>query len=168
MRRLFGFALIGTLFLAGSAALSQTKYDGRGFPTHPPNSRNWSFDGERFLVAGGGTPSLWDLASGKIVQTFQGHTEPVWQVAFSPDGTQAATAAAAIALEFKPSTENSIRLWDIASGKQVQRFDIPGYEGAISMQFSGDGKRLLTVDRLNTLQRGSSWQKVRAVAPPNE
>jgi WD40 repeat protein len=150
MIRPVGFALIGTLFLAGTPALSQSRSDGRGFPTRPPDSRNWSFDGERFLAAGGehGPPSLWDLASGKIVQTFQGHTEPAWQVAFSPDGTEAATVAAAIALEFKPSTDNSIRLWDIASGKQVQRFDIPGYEGAISMQFSSDGKRLLTVDRL--------------------
>lgn len=147
--RLIGFALIGALF-AGTPALSQSKDDGRGYPTRPPDSRNWSFDGERFLIAGGtsGPPSLWDLSAGKIIQTFRGHTEPAWAVAFSPDGTEVATYAGAIALNFKPSTDNSIRLWDIASGEQVQRIDIPGYEGWIRFQFSPDGKRLLTVDGL--------------------
>jgi WD40 repeat protein len=151
MTRLLGFALVGALFVAGTPALPQSKGDGRSFPTHPPDSRNWSFDGQRFLVAGGssGPPSLWDLNAGKIIQTFNGHTEPAWAVAFSPDGTEVATYAAAIALNFKPSTDNSIRLWNIASGKQVQRIDIPGYEGGISIQFSPEGKRLLTVDRLN-------------------
>ncbi len=97
----------------------------------------------------GSPPSLWDLSTGKVSQTFQGHTEPVLQVAFSPDGAEVVTASALAGDIPKPSADNSIRLWDIASGKQVQRFDIPGYQGAISMQFSADGKRLLTVDRLN-------------------
>jgi WD40 repeat protein len=151
MMRLIGFALIGVLLAAGTPAPAQTKSDGRGFPTRPPDSRNWSFDGQRFLVAGGepGPPSLWDLSTGKIIQTFHGHTEPVWDVAFSPDGAKVATVSGLAGDIPKPSADNSIRLWDIASGKQVQRFDIPGYQGAISMQFSADGKRLLTVDRLN-------------------
>ena len=31
-------------------------------------------------------PSVWDLASGEVKSTLQGHTQPVSSVAISPDG----------------------------------------------------------------------------------
>jgi len=92
LRRLLSVAFIGALFLAGTPALPQ-----EWFATSPANGGFRSFDGQRFLVAGGESqpPSLWNLTTGSIMRTFQGHTEPVWQVAFSPDGIRVATVAAA-------------------------------------------------------------------------
>jgi WD40 repeat protein len=149
MMRLTGFALIGMLLVVCTPALPQMKGDYDSFPGHPPNSRRWSFDGQRFLVAGGGPPSLWDLSTGKVSQIFQGHTEPVSEVAFSRDGKEVATAAHSSPWNFEPSTDNSIRLWDITSGKQVQRIDIPRDASVRLMEFSPNGKRLLTVEAIN-------------------
>jgi WD40 repeat protein len=66
----------------------------------------------------------------------------VWVVAFSPDGTQVATAAG----RYDPgvSTDNAIRLWNIASGTEVVRFPQPTV--AQRIRFSSDGRRLLSVD----------------------
>jgi len=36
--------------------------------------------------SGGGTVILWEVETGKQVQTLKGHTWPVNSVAFSPDG----------------------------------------------------------------------------------
>ena len=62
---------------------------------------------------------------------------------------------------FKPLAETSIWLWNVASGKQVQRFDFLGDVGVSSMQFSSDGNRLLSVDGLNirvwTFRRDASF-----------
>jgi hypothetical protein len=72
------------------------------------------------------------------------HTEPVLDCCVqSGNGTQAATVAAGIA--FKRPTDNSVRPWDVASGKEVRRFN---YSGALrTIQFSSDGKDSLWASR---------------------
>src|SRR5262249_41641007 len=83
-----------------------------------------SFDGRRLLLAGWDEPvaSLWDVDSGRRIQLFTGHTDGVRAVALSPDGRQALTGAGGIA-EGHPSTDNSVRLWDIDTGRELRRFD---------------------------------------------
>ena len=36
---------------------------------------------------------IWDLASGQVTQTLEGHDGTVWSVTFSPDGSQLASAS---------------------------------------------------------------------------
>lgn len=72
-------------------------------------------------------------------QIFIGHTDAIWGIAFSPDGKYLLTAGG----------DNTARLWDRNSGKELQRF--AGHTAAvISAAFSPDGKYALTASHDHT------------------
>jgi WD40 repeat protein len=58
------------------------------------------------------TLKLWDLASGRVIRTFSGHSSIVMSVAFSPDGRQVLSG----------SGDRTLTLWDVASGKVIRTF----------------------------------------------
>ena len=69
--------------------------------------------GWKTLVSGGGgkdkTARLWDVASGKQLQTFVGHREDVEAVAFHPTRNWLVSV----------SEDKTLKLWDIASAKEL-------------------------------------------------
>ncbi|MCA6605260.1 MAG: hypothetical protein IM533_12505, partial [Pseudanabaena sp. M007S1SP1A06QC] len=69
---------------------------------------------------------------GKLLQTFQGHQDYVYSVAFAPDGKSLLTG----------SLDKTAKLWSI-DGKLLQTFQ--GHQDSIrSVAFAPDGKSLLT------------------------
>ena len=58
------------------------------------------------------TLKLWDLASGKELRTFTGHSDVVSSVAIAPDGRTALSG----------SWDKTLKLWDLASGKELRTF----------------------------------------------
>ncbi len=70
---------------------------------------------------------IWDLAGGQEQFNLSGHVDPriISYLAFSPDGSQLASAA-----QGWDAPNDSLILWDAATGRELQRFS--GVLGAVS------------------------------------
>jgi WD40 repeat protein len=72
----------------------------------------------------------------EIVQTFRGHGDSVYTVALTPDGQRLVTG----------SFDNSVRLWDLASGKELKVFGGPqGHTKMVNaVAVSSDGSAVIS------------------------
>ena len=138
------FACVGLVLLPAS----RSRADGNDKQWHrlaPCAISNpaFAFDGRRLLAADDKVARLWDLETGKELRRFEGHAEVIRAVAFSPDGKQVLTGGGRKTDMSSRSTDNSTRLWDVATGKEIRRFE--GHTSYVhTTQFSPDGNRVLT------------------------
>jgi WD40 repeat protein len=101
----------------------------------------FSPDGKRVAAADGdGVFRLWDVASGKVVQTFSSDQTFIPKVAFSPDGTVLATGHAS----------GTVWLWDPASGKALRQLR-HHQSNVYALAFSADGRLLASGSEDRTL-----------------
>ena len=119
-----------------------------------------------FLASGGGdgTVRLWNVENRtyiKILGEFEvegmdpsvivlrGHTDAVRSVSFSPGGRILASGSGI--LEFLGGTDNTIRLWDVATGKHIKT--LTGHKDPVgSVCFSPDGHLLASGSWDTTVQ----------------
>ncbi len=83
---------------------------------------------------------LWDIAAGKIVRQFVGHTENGSQFAVSPDGKRLLSW----------NDDKTVRLWDVETGKELRKLE--GHADKAAGVFSPDGKQVLTFSPDKTLR----------------
>jgi WD40 repeat protein len=91
----------------------------------------WCFSaGARFVAAGSDDLSIWDVATGELVEMWQ-HTSWVTAIAFTPHADMVATG----------HDDNTVRLWECGSEECLH--ELRGHGMPISaIAFSPDGKRL--------------------------
>jgi WD40 repeat protein len=86
-----------------------------------------------------GVLGLWDVDAGRMVHELREGNGSARCLAFSPDGTTAASAGR----EEETDRRDEVSLWDVRTGKGRGRFTT-GQGGVESLAFSPDGKRLAT------------------------
>ncbi|MCE9603503.1 MAG: serine/threonine protein kinase [Planctomycetia bacterium] len=103
-------------------------------PNKALHSVTYSPDGRQLAVSSqDGTAQIFDIESGRLLWTLDGHAASVLSVAYSPDGRRLATAG----------RDKTVRLWDVDSGQEV--LTLSGHTGPVSaVVFSADGNRLIS------------------------
>ena len=94
----------------------------------------FSADG-KFLASGAADKiaRITDLASGKVVKSFEGHTHHILGISWSLDGRTLATAGA----------DNVVKVWDVTTGDRKK--NVEGYDKEVtSVRFVGAGDQLIT------------------------
>ncbi len=99
----------------------------------------------KYIVSGAGTVAvgadgkadnsliLWDAATGELIRRFEGHTDRVYAVAFSPDGQRILSG----------SQDASLILWDTNTGEALKHYT--GHTGPVwSVYFLPDGERAVS------------------------
>jgi WD40 repeat protein/predicted Ser/Thr protein kinase len=121
----------------------------RGHPTRFITAMAFSSDGQRLASAcsAEGTTQfftieqvkVWDLAAGRELQTLGAGrgSRSVNCLAFSPDGARIATGDDS---KGNSSPDPAVRVWDVATGKQLQA--LPLDHNVLAVVYSPDGKRL--------------------------
>lgn len=87
------------------------------------------------------TIQLWDLKTGKLQRSLQGHTERISAIAFSPDGQLLASS----------SLDQTIKLWNFQTGKLVGSLN----SGRVTkLAFSPNGQQLAAGSRISRWSDG--------------
>ncbi|HEY9852629.1 MAG TPA: serine/threonine-protein kinase [Leptolyngbyaceae cyanobacterium] len=95
------------------------------------------------LVSGSNDKSIkiWDLNSGKLVNTLRGHKNAVNSVAISPDGQTLASGGG----------DRTLKLWDLKTGKLKK--DLLGHSASVfAIAFSPDNQTLASGSSDNTIK----------------
>jgi WD40 repeat protein len=122
--------------------------------------RDLRFSPDGALMAAGigeSDVALWETATGDQIRLLQGHTSYISSLAFSPDGRVLATVC---------PEENTLRLWDVATGQELDILALEPSGRVQSLAFSPDGTLLASGGDDVILRAVATGQIVQRLATP--
>jgi WD40 repeat protein len=97
---------------------------------------------EQFFPGKSGEVKLWDAQSGKEVLSFQGHTDLISSICFSPDGKYLAGAGGAL--------DHTVKVWETKSGRLIH--SLKGHTSMVAgVSWSPRGNRLASAGHDRTV-----------------
>jgi WD40 repeat protein len=111
-----------------------TGQTGHVFTEHTAPVWPLTLDPRGTLVAygdGTGTVRVLHVPEGRPYRELPGHGERIWALAFHPDPDARLLATA--------DNAGTVRIWDLASGTEAQRLDVPDGAAIYTLAFSPDG-----------------------------
>jgi hypothetical protein len=135
-----------TLFEGTGEVVTRSTRPGRTIGTFPGKVTSIHFtpDGKRLVVASGvaglgGVASIWEVETGTLVRSFDGHRDLLHDAELSPDGSLLATCG----------YDKVIEIRDVATGKLLRSLE--GHTGAVyDIAFSPDGRFLVSASADDT------------------
>jgi len=98
-----------------------------------------------------GTILLLNPSDGKPTGQLQGHFERPNCLAFSADGQLLVSASGSVGVDDRVGPEdNSLRIWDVTTAKQLFKSERPGGTGVVSLALTPDGKIFATASSQQT------------------
>merc|ERR1711988_768361 len=97
------------------------------------------------------TVNIYDIESGKVLHTFERHTEPVYSVSFSPDGSFIASG----------SFDRCMYVWSVKTGDLVKSFT-SAHGGIFEVKWNQQGTELQLVTATTRLLLLTSTCRPRA------
>lgn len=96
---------------------------------------SFSRNGRTLVSAGAdGQIKFWDVATGQVSRTLNGHTNAIYKAVFSPNEKLLASS----------SRDTTTRIWDVASGRELHK--LTGFRCSVKeVRFSPDGKMVASV-----------------------
>jgi len=122
-------------------------------------------NGKRAVSAcGDGTVKVWDVDTGRVLRTLEGHSNSVYCVSMTPDGKRAVSA----------SGDYTLKVWELDTGRVLRTMESHsgGFEG---VAITADGKLAVSASSDKTLKvwdldgrprpayAGRSWDPVERV-----
>jgi WD40 repeat protein/uncharacterized caspase-like protein len=121
---------------------------------HSDRIQTIAINGDGTLLASGSqdqTIKLWDLETGKLLQTFSGHSNRITAIAFVPNHADPPILVSG-------SGDNTIKLWNCQTGALLDT--LLGHSGwVLAIALSADGKTLVSGSADGSIQRWDLEQR---------
>jgi WD40 repeat protein/serine/threonine protein kinase len=99
-------------------------------------------DSQRLARSVGAEILILDIASGREHLHLHGHTDRVWSMAFSSDGSRLASAAFV----------GTVKLWDVATGREILTLIHGRDDHLTGVSFSPDGRQIVSTSESGTVK----------------
>lgn len=111
-------------------------------------------DNQMLTTGAGNLVQLWDMASEKLIRSFSGHSDRITVIRVSADGRYLLTG----------SIDKTARLWDVAKGTQLQKYQCQANVHCVDISADGKSAIVASDDRIISIRDTESGREIHRFA----